>query len=305
MINFEKLFSSFTAPGAFNLIDASHPLEFYIGIDDRGRKCIILRSKYRPDTIKATSAIDISIGQVRNNVWSLGFHLVQNSMSGLFYRFIDDIVESSRNLPESVNGMSFVVKRYNAWKKMFYNLKREILSENEIIGLIGELLFLRKEMLKKYPEDVAVNSWSGCDKTHKDFSVESDWYEIKSTKSSSLTIKIHSIEQLDSETDGNLVVYEFEKMSEAFDGISLNNVVRDVLNDVSPENADILLEKLKSVGWEYNDEYDKYVFRITSYTKYKVDDSFPRIKKAVLSPSIAKIEYELLKKDLLEFKEED
>ena len=180
MINYDKIYSSFETPGAFNLLDADHPLEFYIGIDDRGRKCIILRSKFRPDSVKSTSAIDVSIGQVKNNIWSLGFHLIQNSMSGLFYRFIDDIVESSKNLPNSVNDISSVIKRYNSWKKMFYNLKKEILGENEIIGLIGELLFLKNDMLKKYDEQTAVNSWSGCDKTHKDFSVEKDWENCNS-----------------------------------------------------------------------------------------------------------------------------
>lgn len=302
MIDFEKTFNSFDAPGAFNLVDSTHPLDFYIGIDDRGRKCIILRSKFRPDTIKATSAIEISIGQVRNNIWSLGFHLVQNSMSGLFYKFCDDIIESSRNLPESVNGMTYVVKRYNSWKKMFYKLKRENLSETEIMGLIGELLFLRKEMLKKYSEEIAVNSWSGCDKTHKDFSVDLDWYEIKATKASSLTIRIHSIEQLDADNDGQLVVFELEKMSETFDGYTLNNVVRDVLNDISPELSDVLLEKLKSAGWEYNDEYDKYVYRITSYSKYLVNNDFPRIKKSNISNSIVKVEYDILKKELYSLK---
>ena len=185
---------------------------------------------------------------------------------------------------------------------MFYNLKKDILSENEIMGLIGELLFLRKEMMKMYSEDIAVNSWSGCDKTHKDFSVDSDWYEIKSTKASSLTVRIHSIEQLDADTIGQLIVYEFEKMSETFDGYSLNNVVRDVLNDVTPEVADILLEKLKSVGWEYNDEYDKYVYRITSFAKYLVDDRFPRLKKSDIPNSIVKIEYDILKKELYDLK---
>ena len=305
MINYDKIYSSFETPGAFNLLDADHPLEFYIGIDDRGRKCIILRSKFRPDSVKSTSAIDVSIGQVKNNIWSLGFHLIQNSMSGLFYRFIDDIVESSKNLPNSVNDISSVIKRYNSWKKMFYNLKKEILGENEIIGLIGELLFLKNDMLKKYDEQTAVNSWSGCDKTHKDFSVEKDWVEIKSSKSSSLTIKIHSLEQLDSDSDGTLVVYEFEKMSESFDGYSLNNVIRDLFNEVTPESTDVLLEKLKSVGWEYNDEYDKYVYRIISCTKYLVNDSFPRIKKNMISPSIVKVEYELIKNQLYVFKKGD
>lgn len=303
MINFDKMYSAFEAPNTYNLLDSQHKLEFYIGMDDKGRKCLILRSKFKPEFIKSTSAIDISIGQVRNNIWSLGFHLVHNSMSGLFYKFCDDIVESSRNLPESVNGMSYVVKRYNSWKKLFYNLKKDLLSENEIMGLLGELLFLKTTMLKNYNPEVAINSWSGCDKTHKDFSVDNLWYEIKSTKSSSLTVKIHSIEQLDSNDDGHLVVFEFEKMSELFDGLSLNNLIRDLLNIIPDDLTDVFLEKLKSVGYNYDDGYDKYVYRISSHNSYLVNDDFPRIKKDFIPASIVKMEYEILKKDLYLYRE--
>lgn len=304
MINFEKIYSAFEAPNSYNLLDSQHKLEFYVGVDDRGRKCLILRSNFKPEFVKSTSAIDISIGQVRNNIWSLGFHLVHNAMSGLFYKFCDDIVESSRNLPESVNGMAYVVKRYNSWKKLFYNLKKELLSENEIIGLIGELLFLKTYMFKHYSFDIALSSWSGCDKTHKDFSVNETWYEVKSTKSSSLTVRIHSIEQLDSDVDGHLVVYEFEKMSESFDGYTLNSIVRDILNCIPTDLEDLFLEKLKNVGYNYDDGYDKFVYRISTLNSYLVNDDFPRIKKNLLSASIVKVEYEVLKKDLYIFREE-
>ena len=49
MIDFEKKFNSFEAPGAFNLFDPSHPIEFYIGLDDKGRKSLIVRSKEKPE----------------------------------------------------------------------------------------------------------------------------------------------------------------------------------------------------------------------------------------------------------------
>ena len=124
---------------------------------------------------------------------------------GIFYKFCDDLVESTRAIFEESMGMSFVCKRYNSWKKLFYNLNKTTLSESQQMGLIGELLFLKNDMFKNYTIEEAINSWSGCDKTHKDFSIGDDWYEIKSSASNSLTIKISSLEQLDSETDGILL----------------------------------------------------------------------------------------------------
>ena len=301
MKDYDKIFNSFKAPGAFNLLDSSHPLEFYVGIDDRGRKCLLLRSMYKPDLVKSTSAIEISIGQVKGKIWSIGFHLAQNTMSGLFYKFCDDLVESSRSIPNGINGMSFVIKRYNSWKRLFYTLKKSILSESEILGLIGELVFLKDYMIIKYGEIKALNSWSGADMAHKDFSVDDEWFEIKSSKSSSLTIKISSLEQLDSDIDGYLISYEFEKMSESFAGYSLNNIINDLLANFSDDGMNILLTKLKSIGWEYNDEYDKYNYRLVVNKNYKVSTDFPRIKKYSISPSIVKLSYELLKKDLDKF----
>ena len=47
------------------------------------------------------------------------------------------------------------------------------------MGLIGELLFLRDEMIPTKGLDAALESWMGPEKTHKDFSYDNDWYEVK------------------------------------------------------------------------------------------------------------------------------
>jgi len=295
-------FEKFKMPNTFNLADSNHLLEFYIGIDDRNRKSIILRSQNKPDKVTETSAINVTIGQTMEGIWSIGFHLKNDGMAGLFYKFCDDLIESSRELLTDELGMSFVVKRYNQWKKMFYKTKNNLLQEHEIMGLIGELLFLKQDMLKKLSEDMAIASWSGCDKTHKDFSVENTWYEIKTTHSSSLTIKISSIDQLDGDDSGVLVSYELEKMSNVFDGINLNGLISEILSSINIENQDILLEKLKVAGYFYDDAYDEYNYICKSKNYYSVKKDFPRIKSLDLKNSIVKVQYEILKKDLDCFK---
>jgi len=185
---------------------------------------------------------------------------------------------------------------------MFYKTKNNLLQEHEIMGLIGELLFLKQDMLKKLSEDMAIASWSGCDKTHKDFSVENTWYEIKTTHSSSLTIKISSIDQLDGDDSGVLVSYELEKMSNVFDGINLNGLISEILSSINIENQDILLEKLKVAGYFYDDAYDEYNYICKSKNYYSVKKDFPRIKSLDLKNSIVKVQYEILKKDLDCFK---
>lgn len=95
-------------------------------------------------------------------------------------------------------------------EKMFYG-NSKILSENEVIGLIGELLFLKDYCFPIYGISIGLNGWSGPEPTHKDFSYKNEWYEIKSINSFKNTVSISSIEQLDSLVEGKLVVYSFEK----------------------------------------------------------------------------------------------
>lgn len=284
--------------GNYKFWDPGHPLKFFVGLDDKGRKTLVLVNQAKPETLKKTSAIDVDIAKISDTEYRLSFHLNDASMEGIFYKFCDDLVESTRAIFDESIGMTLVCKRFNLWKKLFYKLNKNTLSEQQQMGLIAELLFLKEDMFKKYEIVKAIDSWSGTDNTHKDFSIDDDWYEIKSTVSSSLTIKISSLEQLDAENEGLLVVYEFEKMSGQFNGLTLNSVVNDVLSMVDSDEEDILIKKLQNVGWEVNDEYDKICFRNVSKNYYLVNDSFPRLSKNNLNPSVVKIKYEILKRDL-------
>lgn len=287
--------------GKYRYYDASHPLKFFIGIDERNRKTVVLINPSKPDNIKKTSAIDVESVKTSDNNYRLSFHLNDNSMEGIFFKFCDDLVESTRIVYNETIGMSLVCKRYNLWKKLFYKLNKTTLTESQQMGLIAELLFLKDDLIKNHNSHEAIAAWSGCDKTHKDFSIGDDWYEIKSSQVSKLTIKISSLEQLDADKDGTLVVYEFEKMSEEYNGLTLNTVVNDILSQIEPDDEDYLLEKLKTVGYEVSEEYDKCCFRNVSKHYYKVNDNFPKITAKDLKPSIVEVKYEILKKDLSSF----
>ena len=179
------------------------------------------------------------------------------------------------------------------------------LSENEVIGLIGELLFLKDYCFPIYGISIGLNGWSGPEPTHKDFSYKNEWYEIKSINSFKNTVTISSIEQLDSLIEGKLVVYSFEKMSPSFNGISLNALVGMVSNMIQYEtDKDIFFEKLKQVGYSYNEVYDNYVYNMINVDKYVVNAEFPKIKAEDLPNGIGKVQYEILLSLIEKFKED-
>ena len=297
---FER-FDESSVSGFYRYYDASHPLKFFVGIDEQNRKTVVLINPSMPEKVKKTSAIDVEIVKTNDNQYRLSFHLNDNSMEGIFFKFCDDLVESTRVVSDESIGMTLVCKRYNLWKRLFYKLNKPILTESQQMGLIGELLFLRDDMLKVHSSHDAISSWSGCDKTHKDFSIGDEWYEIKSSQTNKLTIKISSLEQLDSDKPGILVIYEFEKMSEEYNGITLNTVINDVLSIIDEEDEEFLLDKLKSAGYEVSEEYDKCCFRNVSKHYYNVNEKFPKISLKDLPSSIVELKYEILKKDLASF----
>lgn len=286
-------FKKFTEHSKYSRVDEYHPLDLMIGLNSYGEKTIQLKSHFKAKSIVGTSCISVKQTKI-NGFEYIQFSLINDSSASLFYIFCNDLVDASRDIQDPSQGYSFITNRFHLWKKMFVN-KISILSEEKIKGLIGELLFLRDYSLKQYDYNFAINGWSGVEKTHKDFSYDNKWYEIKTISSNSSIIKISSIEQLSSTNDGELVVNKLEKMSNSANGISLNSIVleiRDILKE-SLYDLDIFLGKLEDYGYSYNEEYDKYVYVLKETNYYLVNESFPKIRKSDLMEGIINASYEI------------
>ena len=172
------------------------------------------------------------------------------------------------------------------------------------MGLIGELLFLKDFVFPKYGQTNGLNGWSGPEPTHKDFSFGNEWYETKAISSFKNSVIISSLEQLDSEYEGKLIVYKLQKMSPSFDGVSLNKLVSEVLGILSLDtDKDLFANKLQQAGYVFNEHYDDFVYEVSSIDKYIVNEDFPKIKKESIMNGIGSIKYEILLGYIEKFKE--
>ena len=284
-------FNKVTNNSEYVRVSADHPLEIYVGLNENGHKTLRFNGHFTP--IKVFSTKNLDVKQYKNDSCnSILFSYISPINDSLFYKFCDDIVNSTLKSVQE-DGYKDILNRYTQWKK-FFSTKATILSEPEIMGLIGELLFLKEYAFERYGQSKALNGWSGPEPTHKDFAYDSEWFEIKTVGTSSKTVKISSVEQLDASSKGYLVVHKLEKMSEKFSGISLNNLVEDVKNIlVYDEDKDIFENKLSQVGYVYNELYDSYVYHYVCTQKYIVDDNFPRLKKESLPKGIVNVSYEI------------
>lgn len=289
---------------SWKLVDANHPLPLYVGKDNDGLCALEFVGNFTINKKMVSSQI-ISIAHYKTSSGekSLVFSLLNNQWINQFIAFCNDICNQTSSMQKnSKNGYEKVCDCYFIWKKMFKS-KQDILSEAEIKGLIGELLFLRDKMIPEYGDSKALDAWSGTDKTKKDFSIDDTWYEIKAIDYGKASVKITSIEQLDSPVVGNLAVFQLEKMAAGFSGINLNNLSNQILGlFTSIQDKDEFVKKLHKAGFYNDPRYEEFVYMQRDLSEYRVDTCFPRLKRTELHPAISKASFELLLAEIQNFK---
>ena len=252
MIDVKALFEKFSNANYFSRVDNTHLLELHVGLDEKGRKAIEFRGAFSPRKVTGTASIEVN-QYMKTEYNTIRFSLCDEEVSGLFYTFCEDLIEQTRSVKERSEGYAAIINRYFQWKKMFVSSSNNLLTEPEIMGLIGEIVYLRDTLSQQIGLYNALKSWSGQELTHKDFSFDDTWVEVKTIKSGSQTVKISSLEQLESEFVGELAVFSLEKMSMAYNGLSLNKLIMQV-RDLFPvgEERDRFLANVALQGYEYH-----------------------------------------------------
>ena len=292
---------------SFRRVDEEHPLDIYLGKDASARTSMLLISKSVPMQIYSSHLIGITIGKRTDGAWALSFSLLDNQYQDMFFHFCDDIINSTREVKDKVQGTTFVCLRYLKWQEMLKKNSSGLLSFSEIKGLIGELVFLKEFLFDKYGKNIALQSWIGPDKADQDFVCADSWYEIKATVSGAATIKISSIEQLDTGNDGELVVVFLDKTSYANPNrITLNGIVDEIEKSLdNGEQRQLLRDILIRQGYIHRNEYDEHGFVCTIINRYAVTQSFPALRKKDIPTAIANSNYLLSLSAIQDFLKEN
>lgn len=295
IIELLKKFQNEEKSKTYRRVDEDHQLDIYVGIDDKNRKTLTLVSV--GDILQYTSSqlIEVDMAKRMDNKVALSFHLCDSSMENAFLMFCADLIEASRNIRRE-DSLIFVLNRWNSWRTMFKNPTRDMLTDNEIRGLIGELLFLKDYMIKEYGPQKSIEAWMGTSKAHKDFEINDTWYEIKTVKENAITVKISSIEQLDDAVSGYLVVTYIEKTNSTNERlINLNSLVNELVSKINDYKLlFILFKKLNEARYSFDEEYNNFNYKFVKREHYVVTDAFPRLSKSDLPAGVVRASYEML-----------
>ena len=142
---------------------------------------------------------------------------------------------------------------------------------------------------------------------HKDFEINSTWYEVKSISEGAIQVNISSLEQLEAEVDGHLVLVRLEETSEKNDmAINLNRLVLQIVDMIDdPELLDTFRLKLDNAGYVTDPEYDKICFTMKGVEPYRVDDKFPRIRRKNLDSAIGNASYTIMTSGIVGYLEKN
>lgn len=101
MLDLYSVFETIESPDAFHRVDASHPLDLYIGIDEKRRWTLLLVTVFEPPEMNSSKMISVNKGHRKDGRWAVSLSLVDNTYKDLFLQLCGDIIDSSRDLQGS------------------------------------------------------------------------------------------------------------------------------------------------------------------------------------------------------------
>ncbi len=286
------------------MIDDKIDFEMFVG-KKNDKHCFVIRGITSKNIFKSTSKIKLELYELDNGVKQLFYILDDETMYEIFIDLIIDIynfllTKNNRIIESSYN-------RWLMWRKLFSNATNLKLTNEKITGLIGELVFLDRFLFNRYSINDSIKSWGGADYSKKDFYINDEWFEVKSTINEGGYVTIHSLEQLDSEVEGKLVAVIFEITTIVDNnGININGIVNHLIEKINDDDLiNVFIKKLSNQGYVYNSEYNNLNVKLKKMKFYIVNKQFPKLTHNNIDNAIAKCNYDLDLNILEKYKEEE
>lgn len=200
--------------------------------------------------------------------------------------FAEAILSDAVSTKLKINSAQSLAKTLRSWKKIWPSMGR--LSDALILGLFGELVFLR-HLLAKLPPSLALASWQGPSARDHDFSIKSTAFEVKASKGNALKVTISNLNQLD-DAGLDALYLAYIRLRPSNDKPhslqSLGEAIQASLAD-DPELTRQFTSKLGKAGWfrAPREQREGVSFRVIRTSLYPVTKAFPRI----LRPDLLKL----------------
>lgn len=283
--------------GGFLQVHTQHSLEWHIGYQSISQKTLLLICNTDVEVIDSSKSMLVTRRKREtDNRYTFSFELLRNEQEDVFVILCSDIIEHSRLAKNEKVALDWVISRFKQWGRLLQSQKKGVMDERRRKGLFGELLFLWEWIKKSSSVLDTIKGWVGAEGLDQDFVYENSWYEVKSIGLSATSVTISSLEQLDSSSEGELVVMRVDKAApDKVGALSLNDVVHEIsLTLANSSNAlDLFQSKLSAYGYIDLQEYSKQKYYYSGSQRYEVDKTFPRIMRSNIPLQVESLHYEL------------
>ena len=280
--------------------DPSHPLDFWHGKDLTGRNLFVLNnpSVYSGVIPAAPAGIELQILNTGTKQSQLIITLLDPDGVEIFRVLCMDLLQATRELDnDGKKAVRVIFDRLKRWQEMLAARRLNILTVKQVIGLAGELYFLRDILLQKIPPRTAIDSWRGPYGDEQDFVLNNVIFEIKTQQATSdKDINISSEHQLDTGSCRIMICRQTIGPSTSIDARSLNQLVDEIKNFLSGHDislVDLFSLGLFEAGYENRSEYGQSNWAIAERELYDVKNGFPRIVPADLEPGVRTVRYNI------------
>jgi hypothetical protein len=272
--------------------------ELFIGVSKENKRCLILAlpgDKHL--NFKGIQKENLSIEYFfENNL--IVFQLLDKDYHDLFDDLILSVYQGIKRINHVDEYSNYFIQAFYRWSEFFENKKSDLLSENVIRGLLGELLVLKSLIVDPQRPDInfILNSWKGPYNKGNDFELETKNLEVKTKSPSGIDVEISSEFQLELSHGKGLELIIVSLLSDYNSGISIKQLVFDIKFLIQGNSGDssILWKALnqKNINYINIKEYDKYRFKPINYTSYScVSDLFPKLNRSNIPDEINSLKY--------------
>ena len=263
------------------LADKDNTLEFFWAKDAVGNFLLILQTDLdvvQTDKIPKLNGIKVILGQM-DKTYQLILTLISKEDKDIFYTLCMDLLDSTKNIKDENIAIDVLLKRLEKWQ-YFLKQSRKLVDKKQLKGLIGELYFIKKYLLKNFEVDEALNFWKAPLQSVQDFELNSMAIEVK-TKASINAITISSYEQLFTTLDKLylFVLTITDSTKKDKNSFNIYDLIEDIKESIGLEYVDRFNHLLLLYGFLGLSEHKEFYFKISTDEFYEIVDGFPRISE--------------------------
>ena len=286
-------------------INAEHPLDLFWARNHIGQYLFIYEFKSNEDfsnlTTPSLAGITSGLYPAEDEPGLSRVVLTLNEQANweIFYSLCMDVFHSTSQLTSAEGSAQSILRRLQRWHEFLKKRRSELLSEEQIKGLLGELIFLHDYLFATFDPGQAIKFWLGPEGFPQDFNVNNCSIEVKcQAGGTSPIIRVSSIDQLCSQMpEMYLFVVTLGKSSSELEGAlnlpGLVSKIRADLNRVGSDQMERFNDLLFVAGYIDSERYLEYSYVLTNEDMFRVGGEFPRICRSEVHPGIARVVYDI------------